>query len=181
VHRAFQLRESGPPRLDPLGEKLTQGWRNSIGPMAASLGLVMKQPTRLPLTRLAHEAAAWARARGAFAPFHEALFRAFFVDDLDIGDPAVLKTVAFRAGLNDADLDAALGERRMADEVDEDRLIAQTYGITSVPTFVIGGHLLRGVQEEATLIRAIELAETGKLDEETRRLPHLPITISRAP
>jgi predicted DsbA family dithiol-disulfide isomerase len=173
------LRASGPPKLDPLGERMTAGWRNSIYPMAAALGLRMQQPSRLPLTRLAHEAAAWARTRGAFDRFHQSLFHAYFVEDRDFGELSALKEIAFRAGLNPADLELALAERRMADEVDEDLLIAQTYGVTSVPTFVIGGHLIRGVQEESTLVRAIELARDGKLDDESRRLPHLPVNITR--
>ncbi len=162
-----------------MGEKLTAGWRNSIYPMAAALGLKMRQPTRSPLTRLAHEAATWARSKGAFTPFHEGLFKAFFVEDKDISDLAVLKEIAFKAGLSSADLEHALNEHRMAEEVDEDLLIAQTYGITSVPAYIIGGHPIRGVQEESTLVRAIELARDGKLDEETRQLPHLPVNITR--
>ncbi len=179
VHRAYQLRESGPPELEPRGERLSASWKNSISPMAQALGVEIRQPSRLPLTRLAHEAAASARQQGRFEPFHRQLFKAYFVDDKDFSEVSVLKEIAWQAGLNPNELEKALAEHRMAEDVDEDLLIAQTYRITSVPTFVIAGHLLRGVQEEALFTKAIQLAQTGALEAETRKLPHLPISITR--
>lgn len=179
VWRAFQLRKSGSPEFDPRGEKMTEGWRNSIYPMAARLGVEINQPSYAPLTRLAHEAAAWARSQGRFDPFHDELFRAHFIYDKDISEISTLKEIAWRVGLNPGELEMALNKQRLAEEVDEDLLIAETYGITIVPTFVIGGHLLQGVQEEAMLVRAIELAQDGKLDAEVKKLPHLPINIAK--
>lgn len=179
VWRAFQLRKSGPPKFDPRGERMTEGWRNSIYPMAERLGVEVNQPSQAPLTRFAHEAAAWARSQGRFEPLHDGLFRAHFVEGKDIGEMATLKEIAWRAGLNPGELEKALDEQRMAEEVDEDLLIAETYGVTLVPAFVIGGHLLQGVQEESTLVRAIEMARDGKLDAEVKKLPHLPISIAK--
>jgi predicted DsbA family dithiol-disulfide isomerase len=158
---------------------MNAGWKNSICPMAEALDVEIRQPSRLPLTRLAHEAAAWARQQGRFDPFHQQLFKAYFVDDKDFSELSVLKEIAWQVGLNPTELEKALTEHRMAEEVAEDLLIAQTYGITSVPTFIIAGHLLCGVQEEAVFTKAIQLAQTGELEAETRKLPHLPISITR--
>jgi predicted DsbA family dithiol-disulfide isomerase len=58
VHRAFQLRESGPPKLAPRGDQMNLSWENSIYPTAKELGVEIHQPSRSPFTRLAHEAAA---------------------------------------------------------------------------------------------------------------------------
>ena len=179
VWRAHQLRTAGPPRLDPQGEVLTRGWQEQILPWAERLGIELRQPTRIPLTRAAHEAAAWARAQGRFTEFHEALFRAYFVEDADIDDVVILQELARRLGLEAADLAASLREQRFAEEVDEDLLIGQTYGVTGVPTFVIGGYLLYGVQEEAALVRAIEAARAGRPVLELKKLPTLPVNITR--
>lgn len=179
VWRAFQLRESGPPKFEPRGERMNLAWENSVYPMAERLGAKINQPSRAPLTRLAHEAAAWARAKHSFEPFHQRLFKAFFIEDKDTGELSALKEIAWQSGLNPADLETVVNEKRMADEVDEDLLIARTYGITMVPSFVIGGHVLTGVQDEAVLIRAIELARDGNLEAETKKLPHLPVNITR--
>jgi predicted DsbA family dithiol-disulfide isomerase len=72
-----------------------------------------------------------------------------------------------------------LREQRHAEEVAEDLLIGQTYGVTGVPTFVIGGHLLYGVQEEAALVRAIEAVRAGRPVLELKKLPTLPVNITR--
>jgi len=179
VWRAFQLRKPGEPKLDPRSERITESWRDSVYPMAARFGVEINQPSHAPLTRSAHEAAAWARSQDRFEPFHKELFRAHFVDDIDIGEMSALKEIARRTRLNPGELEQALGERRMAEDVDEDLLIAETYGVTVVPAFVIGGYLLQGVQEESTLVKAIELARDGKLDAEVKKLPHLPISIAK--
>ncbi len=180
VWRSFQLRESGPPKFEPGGEQMNASWNHSVYPLAERLGVTIRQPSRSPLTRLAHEAAAWARSKISFDQFHRRLFKAFFLEDKDISELAVLKEIAWQSGLNPADLEQALAEHRLADEVDEDLLIARTYGVTTVPSFVIAGHVLAGVQDEAVLIRAIELASEGKLEAETKKLPHLPVNITRS-
>ncbi len=177
VHRAYQLRESGPPKFEPRGERMNAVWENSIYPMAKVLGAEIHQPSRSPLTRLAHEAAAWARQQGRFDQFHRQLFNAVFIEDKDVSEMSVLKQVAWNAGLNPNELEKVLAEHEMADEVDEDLMIARTYNITNVPSVVIAGHVLSGVQEEPVLIKAIELARTGELEAETRKLPHLPVKI----
>lgn len=179
VWRAYQLSHSGVPKLDPRSERMNASWENSVFPLAEKLGVEIRQPSRLPLTDLAHEAAAWARQQECFEPVHSKLFQAYFIEDKDLSELAVLKEIVWQSGLNPNELEKALTERRLAEEISEDLLIAQTYGITTVPTFVVAGHLLRGIQEEAVLINAIELARDGRLDAETRKLPHLPITILR--
>ncbi|MDX2030147.1 MAG: DsbA family protein [Blastocatellia bacterium] len=179
VPRAWLPGESGAPNLDPQGEAMSRAWRETLSPMAERLGRAMRRPTRLPATRLAHEAAAWAGARHAFDAYRQRLFQAYFQEDRDIGEIGVLKEIAFQLGLNPDDLAASLHEQRMADEVDEDLMIGRTYGVTGAPTFVLGGHLLSGIQEEATLVRAIEAVRSGKADEERRKLRRLPIGITR--
>ena len=180
VRRAWLLRVDGPPRLDPMGEAMNEGWRNTIYPMAERLGVEIRQPSRAPLTRMAHEAAAWARTQGRLEEFHRGLFKLLFVEDQDIGDVEVLKELAWKIGLNSSVLAGVLEGGEMTDEVDEDLLIARTYGIKGVPTYVIGGHLIYGVQEDQALIRAIETAREGRFNGEMQKLPNLPINITKA-
>jgi predicted DsbA family dithiol-disulfide isomerase len=179
VWRAYLLAAGGPPKFAAGDGRGGEEWRNSVYPMAARLGVEIHQPSRAPSTRMAHEAAAWARSLGRFDAFHEALFRTHFVEGKDISALTTLKEIAWRIGENPGDLEQGVNDRRMAEEVDEDLLIAETYGVTVAPTFVIGGYLLQGAQEESTLVRAIELARDGKLDAEVKKLPHPPIRIGR--
>jgi predicted DsbA family dithiol-disulfide isomerase len=56
-------------------------------------------------------------------------------------------------------------------------LISETYGVKGVPTFVIGGALLYGVQESAALTQAIELVRNGQPISPNAPQPSLPIGI----
>ena len=172
IWRAHQLRPEGTPNLDPQGEYLQNAWRHAVYPLAERLGVEMRLPTRQPRTRLAHEAAAWARSQGRFAAYHEALFRAFFGEDRDLGETGVLREIAREVGADAEDLARALAEHRMADEVDEDLLIGRSYGITGVPAFVIGGYILSGVQAAGTLVNAV--TQAGRIDAPPG--PHLPVS-----
>src|SRR5512144_2538875 len=94
VWRAFELRPSPVPTLDPGGDYLQRAWQNSVYPLAAKLGITMTLPPVQPRTRLAHQAAHWARACGRFDDYHQALFRAFFERGEDIGQVPVLAPLA---------------------------------------------------------------------------------------
>ncbi len=165
--------------MEPRGEVMNKAWRDTVLPLAAALGVELRQPSRLPLTRHAHEAVAWARAQGRFDAFHHAILRAHFVEDLDISAIETLQQLAWRLSLDAADLAQALNEQRYAEAVDEDLLIGETYGVRGVPAFVIGGQVLSGVQEEAAFLRAIEAARKGEVVKTAQPAPFVPITIQR--
>ncbi|MFN0118893.1 MAG: DsbA family protein [Blastocatellia bacterium] len=164
VFRAYQLRVSGPPKFDPASESFAELFRTRVQPLAAQFGVEMRRPSRLPLTRMAHEAAAWARTQGRFNAYHDALFRALYIADRDFSDIEVLKQIARNLGLNAAALETALQQGLMAEDVDDDLLVAQTYGVRGVPAYVSNGQLLFGVQAPEALIAFIEnAARLGQL------------------
>jgi predicted DsbA family dithiol-disulfide isomerase len=76
--------------IDPNSNYLRRAWGDSVAPMAERLGVTMRFPPVKPRTRLAHEAAHWARAQGRFDDYHNEVFRAFFERGEDIGDVEVL-------------------------------------------------------------------------------------------
>ena len=131
-------------------------WIRSIQPMASKLGVTMRMPSIAPRTRLAHEAAAWARAEGQAEAMNEAIFRAYFEKSLDIGSPEVLAELARGIGLNAGDLGNSLTFHDRLPEVLADETQAQEYGLTGVPAFIWNGHGLVGVQTEKSLLQLIE-------------------------
>jgi predicted DsbA family dithiol-disulfide isomerase len=136
-HHAFELRPEPVPLLDPKGEYIQEHWRNRVGPMAAERGLVMHVPPVQTRTRLAHEAAAFARAHGAFGTVDRALFRAFFEEGLDINDVDVLSRIIEEAGLDADEWRQAHATRVFAEAVEADLALAARLGITSVPTMLV--------------------------------------------
>jgi predicted DsbA family dithiol-disulfide isomerase len=111
---------------------------------------------RSPNTIDAHRLIRWAGAEHEEATV-ERLFRAYFIEGLDIGDPAVLAALAGEIGL-----DRATVEKRLA--TDEDRTIveqevaeANRIGVTGVPCFIVGGrYAVVGAQAPETIAEAIQ-------------------------
>ena len=97
-------------------------------------------------SRLAQELGKWADTQPAGEAFHDAMFRAYFVEARDISQPAVLLEIAQSVGLP---IDAArevLEKRTYRAAVDADWKLSREYGITGVPTFVVGRRGVVGAQ-----------------------------------
>lgn len=84
----------------------------------------------------AHCLAKHAEAAG-IADIHKRLFAAYFTDNLDLADHAVLAGIARAAGLSEEDISAALDSDLLTDAVRADEAEAARLGIHSVPFFLI--------------------------------------------
>jgi predicted DsbA family dithiol-disulfide isomerase len=95
---------------------------------------------RTPNTVAAHRVIRAAEAAGVQQPVVDALFRAYFQEGQDIGDPATLDAIAAGAGLAGmADMLAGEDHRR---EVLAEDMAARRGGISGVPSFLMDRHLL---------------------------------------
>jgi predicted DsbA family dithiol-disulfide isomerase len=141
------LRPEPVPALDPAGEYLGRVWRGSVYPLAERLGVTMRLPPVQPRSRLAHQAALWARSLERFDEYHAAVFRAFFERGEDIGETQVLLRLAAEAGLDPSGLRAALEAREFEPAVLADEREAAELGVGGVPAFVADRRVaLSGVQ-----------------------------------
>lgn len=157
IWRAFELRPEPVPVLDPRGEYLRGAWKNSVYPLAERLGITMRLPPVQPRSRLAHEAAHWARAQGRFDDYHAAVFRAFFERGEDIGDMEVLVALSTKLGLSGDSLRRALEAREFERSVLEDEGEAEALGVGGVPAFVANRRAaLSGVQTLGNLRMLVE-------------------------
>jgi len=90
----------------------------------------------------------------AFPPLHRRLFRAHFVDGLDLGDEGVVDALADRCG---ADVDAVRAWRadgRAEAAVAEARIAATEVGVTATPAFRFDtGLVITGVHPRDSLAR----------------------------
>ncbi len=173
----FELRPHPTPTLEPAGEYLQTAWRDSVYPLAAQMGveIVLPKISPQPYTRLAFEGALFARDHDAAAAYNHKMFTAFFQEERDIGDPAVLTACAGEIGLDEAGFAAALANRTHRSACEELLAFAiQTVGIQSVPTFLVGRYLLPGLARTETLLEAFARAGEDTEAPKTVTVPRTP-------
>ena len=89
----------------------------------------------------------------------DAVYRAYFEEGLDIGDVAVLASIAQDFGIPAADLQKALDQDTFKQEIEEDLAYARDLQIKGVPFFVIDQQLaLSGAHPVENFLRAFEQA-----------------------
>jgi predicted DsbA family dithiol-disulfide isomerase len=81
-----------------------------------------------------------ARAQGKHAAFHDRVMDAYWAEAQDIGDPAVLRTLAAEAGLDD--VDEVLTTDAYADDIRRSTENAHALGINGIPAFLLDRKLL---------------------------------------
>lgn len=125
-------------------------------------GLPYGQRTHTYNSRLAQEVGAWADATAPDkAPaLHDAMYRAYFVDAKNVGDPDVLMEIVASVGLDVEAARSALDARAHKADVDKDWEKSRSMGVTGVPTFVAGGYGVVGAQPYEVLEQLIEKAKT---------------------
>ena len=107
-------------------------------------------------SRLAQELGAWADTQPGGEAIHDTLFRAYFVDAKNIGDPGVLIGIAKSVGLPEAGAREVIEQRTFKARIDADWAKSRQYGVTGVPTFVIGNRGVVGAQPYEVLEELVQ-------------------------
>ena len=103
--------------------------------LVAEEGLPYGDRTMTYNSRLAQELARWAETQPGGDAIHDALFRAYFVDRLNIAQIDTLIQVCQQVGLPSDEAQSVLESRRYMDAVDADWQRSMDLGVTGVPTF----------------------------------------------
>jgi predicted DsbA family dithiol-disulfide isomerase len=125
-------------------------------------GLPYGRRTHTYNSRLAQELGKWADTRPDGAALHDALYRAYFVEARNIGDPEILVEIAASVGLPAEEARAVLAERRFSDAIDADWAKSHQYGVTGVPTFVAARYGVVGAQPYEVLEQLVEKAGAAR-------------------
>ena len=172
VHRAFELDPNVPAEGMDLAEYLARKFGGSqrvamthdrLDRAAGDVDVDFRwDGKRRVNTYDPQRLAAWALdTAGAQAQneLHQWLFRAYFTDNRDLADHAVLAELAGEAGLDAERAAAALATDAYAEEVRADERQAGELDIHAVPTFVIEGRwAIPGAQDIDTFVELLERA-----------------------
>ncbi len=167
--RPFELNPHMPPEgMDRVAYRSRKfgSWQRSreldaqVAAVGAQEGIAFRHDLirRTPNTFQAHRLVWLAEREGVQDAAVETVFRAYFVEGRDIGDPAVLADLAVGAGIARERAAAFLASDEGADEVAEAERDAQRRGISGVPTFVVDGEPVFSGAQRAGLMAARLLA-----------------------
>jgi len=154
--RPFYLYFDTPPEGRELPEHVKRARANGseerLRSIAGAYGMKFKSTERIYNTRLAHEAAEYAReqgnparfnspiqrdARGMGNEFHKIVFRKVYAEGQDPSQWDVLRSATEEAGLNADDMQRAVESGKYTANVADQVRWAYQIGVTGVPTYVI--------------------------------------------
>ena len=107
-------------------------------------------------SRLAQELGKWAESQPGGEAIHDALFKAYFVDGKNIGDAQELIKIAESVGLPGEQAREVIEKRTHKAAVDADWEKSRRYGVTGVPTFVVGERGVVGAQPYEALEQLVK-------------------------
>jgi predicted DsbA family dithiol-disulfide isomerase len=172
VHRAFELDPNVPAEGMDLAEYLARKFGGSqrvamthdrLDRAAGDVDVDFRWDGKRRINTFdAHRLAAWALDTSGPQvqnDLHQRLFRAYFTDNRDLADHAVLAALAAEAGLDPDRAAEVLATDAYGDEVRGDERQASELDIHAVPTFVVEGRwIIPGAQEIDTFVELLERA-----------------------
>ena len=167
-YRSFQLApELEPGKSIPVADHLAQEkgmprdqavqMNESVAARARESGLEFRFDRALAAnTHAAHQLTHLAEQSGLQHEMVVRLFRAFFVEGLDVGDHGVLADLAEDIGMDRDRATAALESREFADAVEADIARGRQIGVSGVPFFVLGNkYAVSGAQPVEVFTKAL--------------------------
>ena len=133
---------------------------DKIVEMAKGVGLEYNYKNMIQTNTLdAHRLVQYAKKLNRDKELIEALFKAHFVEGLDIGDTDVLVKLSQDAGLDGNEVINLLNTDKYINYVEEEMKLAEQLEITSVPFFIIDGkYALSGAQPPEVFLQALKQA-----------------------
>jgi len=149
------------PEFSPEGRKRaktlkSRSFAKTVYTMAKQDNIKIKLPGFATNSRLALEASEFAKTKGKFLEFHLAIYEAYFLEGLNIGDINIVLNAGEKAGIEKKQLEQCLDQRSMFNEIKANNELAKNNLILGVPTFVFGNFPVYGNQSTGTMKQIIQ-------------------------
>ncbi|MCP9485480.1 MAG: DsbA family protein [Gaiellaceae bacterium MAG52_C11] len=160
----FDLHPEYPPEglpraqlLARYGEGMTERMRTTFGARGLEYN---PSPDVVPNTMRALRLTELARELGRHEETHDRLMDAYWAEAQDLGDPAVLRTLAAEVELPRDEVEAVLDGDRYRERIEDSTRQAVSIGANAVPAFLLDRRLLvLGAQPEAVFEQAVARLE----------------------
>ncbi|RJP51838.1 MAG: DsbA family oxidoreductase [Anaerolineaceae bacterium] len=158
--RPFYLRPDTPPEGMELPDYVKSRAAQSharLKQKANDYGMEMVFATRIPNTRIAHEATEYARQKGKGFEFHHVVFGKFYGRGEDVSKWDVLRDAALQVGLDADEMQSEVEAGKYTATVNALVKEASQIGVTGVPTYVLNDrYAIVGAQPYEVFIQALE-------------------------
>ena len=149
------------PEFSPEGKKRTKtlkskSFAQTVYSMAKEDNIEIKLPGFATNSRLALEASEFARKKNKFLEFHLAIYEAYFLKGLNIGDINIVLDIGERVGIEKEQLEECLDQRTMFNKIKTNNKEAEDNLILGVPTFLFGNFPVYGNQSTDTMKHIIK-------------------------
>lgn len=139
----MELTEEPNPRVDTCHDEKRKARYQVLVEPCRQMGLDMKLPPNVcprPYTRLAFEGYFYAQEQGRGEVYGDKVYRAYFIDERDIGDREVLGDLAAESGLDREDFLTALEDGIYGPEEKEAvRYSKEELKVEVIPTIYVNG------------------------------------------
>ena len=143
------------PRSSAMGDAIKAAGESEH--IAFAFDRIEKRPDTID----SHRVIRWAATGGHQNDVVERLFKAYFEDGRDIGDPAVLVDVASAAGMDAELVKDLLAKDADRELVEQEDALAHRMGISGVPTFIFANkYLISGAHDADKLVRVIDKTQS---------------------
>lgn len=147
TYQPYELTPEPKERVDTYHDQRRRAGYQVLVEPCRQLELPMKLPPKViprPYTRLAFEGWFYACERGRGEEYDDLVYRAYFLEEQDIGQVSVLTELAQRAGLDREDFVRALEEGRYTRQEQESvRYAREVLKPQGVPTIYVDGRKLQ--------------------------------------
>lgn len=159
--RGFEIHPETPKEgsiIDDLNfdKRYIEMMKDNIMKLANEVRLNIKFPAKISNSRMALEIAEYAKEKGKFKEFHNAIFKAYCQEEKDIGNKEFLFNTAKEVGLNIEELKEYLENGQAKNKLNKYLDEVRKYKITGVPTFIIGDKIIVGAQPYEVLKKAMK-------------------------
>lgn len=142
TYQPLLLKPKPPVQFDPNDPQVIKRFE-TLTSAAHALDIDMKIPVKVtprPVSQKAFEGWYYACEQGKGDEYADLMYRSYFVDEKDIGDPAVLRALAESIGLNGEEYAEVLSDGRFADTVlSKDDHSRNGLKVRGIPTLFIDG------------------------------------------
>jgi predicted DsbA family dithiol-disulfide isomerase len=150
------------PYLESLGYTNASSMYDNLRQRGRELGITIGEVPRKYNTHLSLLLMEFAKEQGKALEYNQAVFKAFWTEDRDISDQAVLEQILADIGLDfgaaSADLESGEYDRRFEEEKD----LARRLGITAVPAFIFNdNYLISGAQPAEVFRQVLNQSESA--------------------